>query len=84
MNRGQGRPPIDVREFEDYVRRAELRLAADARPEITRLFALCRQLRQRFERDLGTGSRDAIVSRAAALMLIQYRAESADPGGAGA
>jgi hypothetical protein len=79
MNQGQERPPIDVREFDDYVRRAEVRFAADARPEIARLFALYGELRLRFERDLGADSRDAIVSRAAALMLIHYRAESPDP-----
>ncbi|MDL1859750.1 hypothetical protein FBR04_01795 [Betaproteobacteria bacterium PRO7] len=78
MNQGQGRPPIDVREFEDYVRRAEARFAADAHPETAQLLALYRQLRLRFERDLGADSRDAIVSRAAALMLIQCRAESRD------
>lgn len=79
MTRGQARAPVDVREFEDYVQRAEARFAADARPEIARLFALYRELRLRFERDLGADSRDAIVARAAALMLIQYRAETSDP-----
>ncbi len=79
MNRGQRRPPIDVREFDDYVRRAEVRFAADARREIARLFALYGELLLRFERELGADSRDAIVSRAAALMLIQYRAESCNP-----
>lgn len=79
MTRDHGEALIDQREFEEYVRRAEGRLAADPRPEIARLVALYEELRLRFERDLGAGSRDAMVSRAAALMLIQYRAESADP-----
>lgn len=73
-------PAPDRCEFEDYVRRAEARFAADPHAEIARLFALYEELRPRFERDLGAGSRDAMVSRAAALMLIQYRAgSSADP-----
>lgn len=53
MNRGQGRPPIDIREFEDYVRRAEARFAADAHPEVAQPLALSRELRglrPRFER----------------------------------
>lgn len=45
MNRGQGRPPIDTREFEDYVRRAEARFAADAHPEVAQPLALSRELR---------------------------------------
>lgn len=80
MKRKQAHAPIDVRAFEEYVQRAEARFAGDTRPEITRLLAHYRELRQRFERDLGGDSRDAIVSRAAALMLIQYVAAAPDPG----
>lgn len=60
------------------MRRAEARFAADAPPQTAQLFALYRELRLRFERDLGADSRDAIVSRAA-LMPIQRRAEWREP-----
>ncbi len=81
MTQGHARPPRDISEFDDYVQRAEARFAAATDAEVTRLFALYQQLRPRFDRDLGAGSRDAMVSRAAALMLIQYRAGSRDPAG---
>jgi hypothetical protein len=81
MTQAQSRPVRDISEFEDYVRRAEARFAADTRPEIARLFALYQELRQRFEHELGADSRDAMVSRAAALMLIQYRVDPPRPPG---
>jgi len=79
MTQAHARPPRDISEFEDYVQRADARFAAATGAEIARLFDLYLELRLRFDRDLGAGSRDAMVSRAAALMLIQYRAESRDP-----
>jgi hypothetical protein len=81
MTQAHSRPVRDISEFADYVQRAETRFTADPRPEIARLFALYQELRLRFERDLGTYSRDAMVSRAAALMLIRYRAEPPSPPG---
>lgn len=78
MNRGRRRPPIDVREFEDYVRRAEVRraearFAAGAHLRIAQPFAPDRELRPRFERDRGADS------RAAAPMGIRCRAGPRDP-----
>ena len=60
------------------VARMEANLARSSHEQVVRLFAHYHALVPRFEKDLGASSRDVLLARSAALMLIQATARADD------
>jgi len=62
--------PPQLSEIEDWVLKTEARLSATVDPDAQRIFAAYHRVLRCFARDLDD-PRDAALSRAAALMLVQ-------------
>ena len=58
--------------------RMEANLACSSKEQVVGLLTHYRALVPRFENDLGASSRDVLLARSAALMLIQAAAQAAD------
>jgi hypothetical protein len=70
---------VSEEELAATVQRMEARLAGDRSEPIAHLLALYRELAPRFERDLAASSRDILMAKASALMLVQAAVDKPPP-----